>query len=99
MATIGPASADPAVLRGLIEAGMDAARVGLAHGDVSDSIARIRRIRAAAAACGRHVGVLVDLPGPKVRTSSFADSGAYIDSGSTVELVPVDGDGHGSDER
>jgi len=61
MATIGPASDDPAVLRGLIDAGMDAARVGLAHGDVSDSIARIRRIRAAAAAANRHIAVLVDL--------------------------------------
>ena len=90
MATIGPASDDPAVLQGLIESGMDAARVGLAHGDVSDSIARIRRIRAAAAAAGRHTAVLVDLPGPKVRTAPFAESGALIDAGGVVELAPVD---------
>src|SRR5947207_6193212 len=90
MATIGPASDDPRVLQGLIEAGMDAARVGLAHGDVSDSIARIRRIRAAAAAAGRHTAVLVDLPGPKVRTAPFGEGGSFIDSGTVVELAPVD---------
>src|SRR3954453_20197732 len=90
MATIGPASDDPAVLRGLIDAGMDAARVGLAHGDISDSIARIRRIRAAAAAANRHTAVLVDLPGPKVRTSSFPEAGSFIESGSLVELAPID---------
>jgi pyruvate kinase len=100
MATIGPASDDPAVLRGLIDAGMDAARVGLAHGDVSDSIARIRRIRRAAATAGRHTAVLVDLPGPKVRTAPFPESGAFISSGTQVELVPVDdGSRDKSDER
>src|SRR3954468_655832 len=90
MATIGPASDDPAILRGLIDAGMDAARVGLAHGDISDSIARIRRIRVAAAAANRHIAVLVDLPGPKVRTSSFPEAGSFIESGSLVELAPID---------
>jgi pyruvate kinase len=88
MATVGPASDHPEVLAGLIEAGMDAARVGLAHGDVSDTIARIRRIRAAAKAAGVFTGVLADLPGPKVRTTPFPEAGAFLDGGVSVELVP-----------
>ncbi|MDQ1395586.1 MAG: pyruvate kinase [Acidimicrobiaceae bacterium] len=91
MATIGPASDAPAVLAGLVDAGMDAARVSLAHGDVSSAIACIGRIRAAASAARRHIGVLVDLPGPKVRAAPFGDEGASIAPGSVLSLVPTDG--------
>src|SRR4051794_40694504 len=97
MATIGPASDDPAVLRGLIEAGMDAARVGLAHGDIADSIARIGRIRAAATALGRHITILVDLPGPKVRAAAFPEEGAIVRAGSVVHLQPATTDDDHSD--
>src|SRR4051794_38354882 len=97
MATIGPASDDPAVLRELIEAGMDAARVGLAHGDIADSIARIGRIRAAATAVGRHVTILVDLPGPKVRAAAFPEDGALVRAGAVVHLQPATGGDDRSD--
>ncbi len=93
MATIGPASNSPGVLRELISAGMDAARVSLAHGDITESVALVGRIRAAAAAAGRHITVLADLPGPKVRTSSFPEGGAGVEPGDRVELVPSDGAG------
>lgn len=97
MATIGPASRSAAVLQELIAAGMDAARVSLAHGDVRDSVALISRIREAADAAGRFVTVLADLPGPKVRASPFPDGGAPVEPGETVELVPSDG--HGTSDR
>jgi pyruvate kinase len=53
---------------------------------------RIARIRAAAAAAGRHVAVLCDLPGPKVRAAAFAEGGVVLVEGDTVELAPG-GDG------
>jgi pyruvate kinase len=87
VATIGPASESPATLRALIDAGMDMARLGLAHGPVEESIVKLQRIRAAAAEQGRHIGVLADLPGPKVRAGTFSAEGVTLSEGSTVALV------------
>ena len=89
VATVGPASEDPTVLRAMIAAGMDMARLSLAHGPVADTVARIGRVRQAAEDEGRMVGVLVDLPGPKVRAASFPDDGVHLTEGDTIELVPV----------
>jgi len=88
IATIGPASEDPTTLRAMIEAGMDVARIGLAHGSLGDAIERSRRIKQTAAEVGRAVGVLIDLPGPKVRLGAFPDGGAVLETGSTVVLRP-----------
>lgn len=71
VATIGPASEAPATLEAMIDAGMDMARLGLAHGPVEQSIEKLQSIRRAAAQAGRFVGVMADLPGPKIRAGSF----------------------------
>ncbi len=93
VATIGPASDPPAVLRGVLEAGADVARLGLAHGPIEASIDRIERVRAAAREVGRPIGVLVDLPGPKVRSAPFGDDGVRMEAGSLVRLTEAaDGD-------
>ena len=86
VATIGPASEDETTLREMIRAGMNVARVGLAHGTVDEGIERYRRIRAVAEDEGVRVGILVDLPGPKVRAASFSEHGTDIATGSTLEL-------------
>lgn len=91
IATIGPSSSDPTVLRRMIDAGMDVARIGLAHGSLSEAIERYRLIRQVAAESGRVVGVLVDLPGPKVRLGRFDESGVDLVPGSTIQLCPGDG--------
>ncbi|MFM7069555.1 MAG: pyruvate kinase [Actinomycetes bacterium] len=88
VATIGPASDSPQVLRAMVEAGMDVARLGLAHGSLDESIARFHAVRAAADDIGRAVGILVDLPGPKVRLASFEANGVTLETGSEVLLVP-----------
>ena len=88
VATIGPASDSPAQLEGLVRAGVDVCRIGLAHGEVSVQLERIARIRAAAVAADRHVAVLCDLPGPKVRAAPFAEGGVVLVEGDTVELAP-----------
>ena len=78
VATIGPASDPPAVLRGVLEAGADVCRLGLAHGPLEASLDRIDRVRTAAKHVGRPVGILIDLPGPKVRTAPFGDDGVVL---------------------
>lgn len=88
VATIGPASDSEVVLRQLVEAGMDVARLGLAHGTVDETLERFKRIRAVSADLGRPVGIMVDLPGPKVRLGSFGDSAVDLPTNSTVLLYP-----------
>jgi pyruvate kinase len=87
VATIGPASEDEATLRALMTAGMDVARLGLAHGSIADAIERYHRIKRVAHEEHRHVGVLVDLPGPKVRVASFGDHPLELAEGSVVRLT------------
>ncbi|HEX6597415.1 MAG TPA: pyruvate kinase [Acidimicrobiales bacterium] len=98
VATIGPASEDPATLRRMIAAGMDMARLSLAHGPVDETIDRIRRVRKAAEDEGRTVGILADLPGPKVRAAAFPEKGVYLNEGDEIELVVANGQS-GSDWR
>jgi pyruvate kinase len=88
VATIGPASDSPDVLRRLIESGMDVARIGLAHGTLDDALARYRTVRGVADEVGAPVGILVDLPGPKVRLGGFGDAPVALPTGSHVNLVP-----------
>lgn len=87
VATIGPASESPELLAQLMAAGMDTARVSLAHGPLEESLERIRRVRRVAREHDMIVGVLADLPGPKVRTAPFAGEGARLTPGARVRLV------------
>jgi pyruvate kinase len=73
VATIGPASDSPEVLRALIEAGMNVARLNFSHGDAQYHGALIGRIREAATATGRRVAIMGDLPGPKMRIGDLAE--------------------------
>jgi pyruvate kinase len=91
VATLGPASDGPEVLRQLISAGVDVVRLNLSHGDVSEHLDRLTRVRRAADEAGRHVAVLADLPGPKIRTGHFPDGGVQLTPGSLLVLRPGDG--------
>jgi pyruvate kinase len=88
VATIGPASDSEDTLKAMIAAGMDVARIGLAHDGLDVTLERFRRIRVASAALDREVGILVDLPGPKVRAGRFPDQGVMLDEGSIIRMVP-----------
>jgi pyruvate kinase len=87
VATIGPASASPAVLHSLVGAGMDVARVSLAHETIDGAREIVAAVRAAAAEQDRIVGVLADLPGPKIRAGAFPDGGVDLHEGDALELV------------
>jgi len=67
IATIGPASSSPAIIAKLIRAGMDAARMNFSHGDWDDHTKRIRLIRLEAEKTGKHIAIIQDLQGPKLR--------------------------------
>jgi pyruvate kinase len=78
------------VVRALVEAGMDVARMNFSHGDYSDHKASYDRVRAASNATGRAVGVLADLQGPKIRLGRFADGPTYWADGEIVRITVAD---------
>tara|TARA_B100000287_G_scaffold435428_1_gene503679 strand:- start:2046 stop:3488 length:1443 start_codon:yes stop_codon:yes gene_type:complete len=88
IATIGPASDSETTLRELVNAGMDVARLGLAHGTLDEALERYRRVRKISKDMGKRVGVLVDLPGPKIRSAPFPSEGSLLEKGSTIKLIP-----------
>ncbi|HEC08635.1 MAG TPA: pyruvate kinase [Acidimicrobiales bacterium] len=88
IATIGPSCSDAPTLRAMMEAGMDVARINLSHGSLDDSLALYRRIRSVSHEWGHHLGILGDLPGPKVRCASFPEGGAELVEGELISLRP-----------
>lgn len=85
--TIGPASDAPKVLEQMIRAGMNVARLNLAHGTPDEHRARIARIRDAARKTGYRVAILADLPGPKIRIGSLP-APVTLKHGDHVLLAP-----------
>ena len=93
VATLGPASSSPEVLEQLIIAGIDVARLNFSHGTADDHKARATLVRELAAKHGRHVALLGDLQGPKIRIERFAGGRAVLAEGERVPLVLVLEDG------
>jgi pyruvate kinase len=91
VATLGPASDPPGVLGALLDAGVDVVRLGLAHGTPDEHRRRVEAVRELAPRHGKTVGVLADLPGPKVRVGTFAEAGAFLAAGDEVTLVTGSG--------
>ncbi|MGO9954577.1 MAG: pyruvate kinase [Solirubrobacteraceae bacterium] len=87
VATIGPASRDPEILRRMVQAGMDVARLNFSHGDREIHAENAERVRQAADAVGRQVAVLQDLPGPKLRIGALHDGLAELKPGEHLVLV------------
>jgi pyruvate kinase len=87
VATIGPASKEPAVLEAMIAAGMDVARLNFAHGTPELHAETAADIRAASERVGREVAILGDLPGPKLRIGPVAGGVAELARDSRVLLT------------
>jgi pyruvate kinase len=83
IATVGPASTDSEVLDALIAAGVDVMRLNFSHGTQAQHAGAFDRIRAAAARAGRHVAILQDLSGPKIRTGR-------LEGGKAIPLTKGD---------
>jgi len=92
VATLGPATSSYEMVRAIIDAGVDVARLNLSHGDYSVHDANFANVRRAADDAKRAVAVLVDLQGPKIRLGRFADGPHELAPGDifkiTVEDVP-----------
>lgn len=78
LATIGPASRSPAMLRRLFKAGADAFRVNMSHGAHADHEKAIKAIRALEKEFARPIAILADLQGPKLRVGTFKEGKAVI---------------------
>ncbi|MGO9770143.1 MAG: pyruvate kinase [Roseiarcus sp.] len=86
IATLGPASADRATLAALFEAGADVFRINMSHASHDAMRERVAMIRALEEECGRPIGVLVDLQGPKLRVGEFASGSALLRKGDAFAL-------------
>ncbi len=97
--TIGPASRESEMLRQLILAGMNVARLNFSHGDQEFHGENIAQIRQVSAAVGRPVAILVDLQGPKLRVGDMGPEGIPLTAGEELILTsrPIIGHGAGED--
>src|SRR6218665_3284020 len=86
VATLGPASNSPEVLEKLILAGIDVARLNFSHGTPAEHKARAQLVRELAAKHGRHVALLGDLQGPKIRIAKFTAKRIELKEGDHFRL-------------
>jgi len=92
--TIGPSSREPAVIDALIASGVDVFRLNFSHGTHEQHRAAFVTIRAAAARAGRHVAILQDLSGPKIRTGRLRGGAALmLEDGAELRLAAGDAEG------
>jgi pyruvate kinase len=86
VATLGPATDDIDTLCEMIRAGLDVARINFSHGEAEDHRKRAAALRAAAETCGRDVGLMGDLQGPKIRIRRFENGSVALADGDEFFL-------------
>jgi len=86
LATLGPASSDEETIMKLHEAGADIFRINMSHASHDLMRELVRRIRNVEERCGRPIGILADLQGPKLRVGKFADTAVELIPGQTFTL-------------
>ena len=91
VATLGPATDAPGMLKKVLAAGVDVVRLNLSHGTASEHRTRVAAVRAISAELGREIGVMADLQGPKIRIETFADGAVHLVEGEPFVLDCRDG--------
>src|ERR1041384_5222233 len=86
VATLGPASESPDMVRRLIEAGASVFRLNFSHGAPADHLKRLLAVRSVAADLRRPIGVMGDLCSPKIRVGRVPDPGIEVKPGQDVIL-------------
>jgi pyruvate kinase len=86
VATLGPASSDPALLEAMIRAGVNVVRLNFSHGKAQDHVDRARLVREASQRAGREVAIMADLQGPKIRVGKFVDGKVMLEPGAAFVL-------------
>lgn len=87
VATLGPASRDPEIIRQMLRAGMDVARINFSHGDHETHGKAIETVRKIAAEEGINVAILCDIQGPKIRIGTVANEPLMIKTGDIVTFT------------
>ncbi len=90
IATIGPASRSPKMLKKLIHAGMNIARLNFSHGDFEEHAELIKRIRQAEIETGQRIAIMADLPGPKMRVGIISPGPIQLTPGQVFTLTTED---------
>ena len=90
VATVGPASRDPEMLAALVEAGVNVFRLNLSHGTHEQHLEVIERIRGLGASIKRHIAILGDLCGPKIRVGLFPGGSVMLETGAEVVVTTRD---------
>jgi pyruvate kinase len=98
VATLGPASSEPARMRELIAAGVNVFRINFSHGTADVHRTNVERVRALATELGANVGILQDLQGPKIRVAKFAEGEVELEVGAPFALT-CDDDSPGDASR
>lgn len=89
--TLGPSADDVETLSSLLRAGMNVARLNMAHGNLAEHAGRISRLREASRTTGIPVALLIDVKGPEIRTGVVAGEGKVrLEVGSTVTVTTED---------
>ena len=86
VATLGPASSEPAILERMFLAGVDVVRLNFSHGTADDHRKRAQVVREVGRDVGRTVGILADLQGPKIRVGKFRDGKIALKPGDKFVL-------------
>jgi pyruvate kinase len=86
VATLGPASSEPALLEQLIRAGVNCVRLNFSHGTAEDHVNRANLVREASSRAGREVAIMADLQGPKIRVGKFAEGKVQLEPGAKFVL-------------
>ena len=86
VATLGPASSDPAVLERMVLSGVDVVRLNFSHGTADDHLARATLVKEISSKTGRTVGIMCDLQGPKIRVGKFKDGKVTLAKGQKFVL-------------
>lgn len=87
VATLGPASASEAILRRMIEAGVNVVRINSSHGDLETRVQWMQLVRRVRERLDRHVALLVDLQGPRIRVGALEEP-RELTEGSEVVFAP-----------
>ena len=90
VATLGPASSEPGIVRALIAAGMNVARLNFSHGDHELHRTTFEMVRREAAEAGVPVAVLADLAGPKIRVGRIRGGEVTLRQGDAVTITTED---------
>jgi pyruvate kinase len=90
VATLGPASSDAGTIARLVKAGVNVFRLNMSHGEHADHRETFECVRNLAAKADRHIAILADLAGPKIRVGRFAGGSIVLEMGDKVTVTTRD---------